>query len=416
MRIIHVYDGHERVLPGEGSTPSVVYYVAKYTAKRGYDVTVLERRWKDLPYEEEIDGIKFVRFDINICSNISNKELPHDAIKNPFRLSKFILDRFIFALKVNKYLKENNFDIIHVHVPFAANFLIHLNKSLRNKMVYTAHIGQEEIRLPNLVKDNNVKPPILLRILSPDWHLMKRIAKITVMHESLAKKLVQCGFKEADVHVIPHGIDLADFDNIDNSKIKNVQERFISNDKLNVLFATTITPHKGVEYLVKAANILINKHGLDVRFILAGETNIDKEFVEKIKKYIERNKLTENVVFTGFLPYGDLKALYLLSDIFVYPLLGYGGVAICILEAMAAGLPIIATNVGGLSMQVKNGWNGFLVEPRNEKQLADRMRYLVENDEIRKEMGESSRKLVEEEFSWEKIAEKYIKVYEEVLK
>lgn len=415
MRIIHVYDGHERVFPGEGSTPSVVYYVAKYTAKKGYDVTVLERKWKDLPYEEEIEGIKFIRYDVNVCSNISNKELPHDAIKNPFKLSKFILDRFIFALKVNKYLKENNIDIIHVHVPFAANFLIHLNKSLRNKMVYTAHIGQEEIRLPNLVKDKNVKPPILLRILLPDWHLMKRIAKITVMHEGLAKKLVQCGFREADVHVIPHGIDLADFDNIDSSKIKNVREKFISNDKLNVLFATTVTPHKGVEYLVRAANILINKHRLDVRFILAGETNIDEEFVEKIKNYIERNGLTENVIFTGFLPYEDLKALYLLSDIFVYPLLGYGGVAICLLEAMTASLPIIATNIGGLYMQVKDGWNGFLVEPRNEKQLADKIRYLVENDEIRKEMGENSRKLVEEEFSWEKIAEKYVKVYKKLI-
>ena len=415
MRIIHVYDGHERVFPGEGSTPSVVYYVAKYTAKKGYDVTVLERRWKDLPYEEEIEGIKFIRYDVNVCSNISNKELPHDAIKNPFKLSKFILDRFIFALKANKYLKENNFDIIHVHVPFAANFLIHLNKSLRNKMVYTAHIGQEEIRLPNLVKDKNVKPPILLRILSPDWHLMKRIAKITVMHEGLAKKLVQCGFREVDVHVIPHGIDLTDFDNIDSSKIKNAQERFISNDKVNILFATTVTPHKGVEYLVKAANILINKHGLDIRFILAGETNIDEEFVEKIQRYIERNGLTENVIFTGFLPYEDLKALYLLSDIFVYPLLGYGGVAICLLEAMTASLPIIATNIGGLSTQVKDGWNGFLVEPRNEKQLADKIRYLVENDEIRKEMGENSRKLVEEEFSWEKIAEKYVKVYKKLI-
>jgi len=184
---------------------------------------------------------------------------------------------------------------------------------------------------------------------------------------------------------------------------------------VNILFATTVTPHKGVEYLVKAANILINKHGLDIRFILAGETNIDEEFVEKIQRYIERNGLTENVIFTGFLPYEDLKALYLLSDIFVYPLLGYGGVAICLLEAMTASLPIIATNIGGLSTQVKDGWNGFLVEPRNEKQLADKIRYLVENDEIRKEMGENSRKLVEEEFSWEKIAEKYVKVYKKLI-
>jgi len=73
MKIIHVYNGHERVLPGEGSVPSAVYYVAKYTAKKGHDVTVLERRWAGTNYRDETDGIKFVRFDLNICSNISKK-------------------------------------------------------------------------------------------------------------------------------------------------------------------------------------------------------------------------------------------------------------------------------------------------------------------------------------------------------
>ena len=92
----------------------------------------------------------------------------------------------------------------------------------------------------------------------------------------------------------------------------------------------------------------------------------------------------------------------------------------CILEAMAARLPIVATNIGGLSMQVRNGWNGFLVNLTNDEQqlaeqLADRIRHLVENDEVRKEMGENSRKLVKKEFSWENIAEKYVKVYKELI-
>jgi glycosyltransferase involved in cell wall biosynthesis len=115
------------------------------------------------------------------------------------------------------------------------------------------------------------------------------------------------------------------------------------------------------------------------------------------------------------LPYDDLKALYRVSDIFVYPLLGYGGVAISLLEAMAAGLPLIATNIGGLPTQVRDGWNGFLVEPANEKQLAEKIKYLIDHPEERIKMGINSRKLAEGEFNWDKIAEKYIEVYKKVL-
>lgn len=416
MKIIHIYDGHERVFPGEGSVPTVVYYIAKYTAKKGHDVTVLERRWVGTDYEEEIDGIKFVRFDLNICSNVSNKEVVYNLIKKPGGVLRFVLDRTVFALKANKYLKQNDFDVIHVHLPFAANILININKKLRDKMIYTAHIGQEELRIPQAVKVKSARAPILFKICSPDLYLFKRVSKITVMHDNLANRLFEYGFEKSKIHVIPHGIDLTEFETIDATKLSEVKEKYIDESKINVLFATTLTPHKGVMPLIKAANMLINEYNLDVKFILSGRTDINPRFVEEVKQFIKSNDLGGNVTITGFLPYEELKALYLLSDIFVYPLLGYGGVAICILEAMAARLPIVATNIGGLSMQVRNGWNGFLVDLTNdEQQLADRIRHLVENDEVRKEMGENSRKLVKKEFSWENIAENYVKVYKELI-
>jgi glycosyltransferase involved in cell wall biosynthesis len=65
-------------------------------------------------------------------------------------------------------------------------------------------------------------------------------------------------------------------------------------------------------------------------------------------------------------------------------------------------------------MQIKHGWNGFLVEPGNAKQLAEKIRYLVENESERTRMGRNSKKLAEDKFDWEKISEKYLKVYEEV--
>jgi glycosyltransferase involved in cell wall biosynthesis len=122
-----------------------------------------------------------------------------------------------------------------------------------------------------------------------------------------------------------------------------------------------------------------------------------------------------NAKFTGFVPYEDLKALYSVCDVFVLPSLEEGQ-PLVLLEAMASGKPLIGSKVGGISMQIRDGWNGFLVEPGNEKQLAEKIRYLVDNEGGRIKMGRNSRKLAEEVFSWEKITERYLEVYEEVAK
>jgi len=91
------------------------------------------------------------------------------------------------------------------------------------------------------------------------------------------------------------------------------------------------------------------------------------------------------------------------------------GDPIALKEALASGKPLIGTKVGGIPAQIKDGWNGFLVEPGNEKQLAEKIRYLIDNPEERERMGKNSRKLAREEFDWKKIAERYLKIYEEVI-
>ena len=129
---------------------------------------------------------------------------------------------------------------------------------------------------------------------------------------------------------------------------------------------------------------------------------------------MQKNK-NLNVRFTGFIPYEDLKALYSACDIFVLPSFeeGFG---IVLTEALASGKPLIGTKVGGIPMQRRDGWNGFLVEPGNEKQLAEKIKYLMDHPEEREIMGRNSRKLAEEEFDWKKITERYLEVYEWVVR
>ena len=104
MKILHIYDGPERVFPGEGSCSLIVYSIAKYVVEKGHNVTVLERRWNVLDNREEIEGIKFERFNLHICSSISRKETIEEMIKSPTGLLRFILDRTSFAFKSLRYL------------------------------------------------------------------------------------------------------------------------------------------------------------------------------------------------------------------------------------------------------------------------------------------------------------------------
>jgi hypothetical protein len=90
MKILHIYEGPERVFPGEGSCSFMVYNIAKYVAEKGHNVFILERRWEGLDYKEEIEGIKFERLDLHICSSISRKETIEEMIKSPIGLLRFI--------------------------------------------------------------------------------------------------------------------------------------------------------------------------------------------------------------------------------------------------------------------------------------------------------------------------------------
>lgn len=400
MRILHLYDGHERVFPGEGSVPSIVYYLAKYTAKEGHDVTVLERRWVGTDYKEEIDGIKFVRFDLNICSNVSNEDIVYDLVRKPSGILRFIWDRTAFALKANKYIKQNDFDVIHVHLPFAANVLININRKLRKKMVYTAHIGEEKKRFAL-----DPSAPLVLKLFSPDLYLMKRIRKSIVLNEPLKEKLIKKGIKEKMLEVIPNGIDVNEF-NLSKKEVEDVKKKYgLDDDKIVVMFSGTITPRKGVIHLVRAVEQIGNDK---ILLLIVGNPNVDREYAKMVMGYVKKKGI--NAKFTGFVPYDDLKALYSACDIFVLPSFEEGD-PVALKEALASGKPLIGSNVGGIPMQIRDGWNGFLVEPGNEKQLAEKIKYLIENEEEREIMGKNSRKLAEEEFDWNKITKRYIQVY-----
>jgi glycosyltransferase involved in cell wall biosynthesis len=124
---------------------------------------------------------------------------------------------------------------------------------------------------------------------------------------------------------------------------------------------------------------------------------------------------SKHVIFLGSLDALNLVKWYSIADIFVLPSLAEGRPTV-IYEAMSCELPIVATYVGGISEQVENGYNGLIIKPMDSNTLADSIIYLIENEDLRKNMGRNSRKrIIEQGWTWENHAKKVVEIYKKVL-
>jgi glycosyltransferase involved in cell wall biosynthesis len=201
--------------------------------------------------------------------------------------------------------------------------------------------------------------------------------------------------------IIPGGIYLEGLP--PEKKIKIIEKKYNLEDKKIILFSGKLTAQKGVSYLIKAAK--------DIR----GEIYIIGDGPEKknLEDFAYQNKL-KNVHFLGYMGGNkkeELEEFYYRADVFVAPSVWDEPLGLVILEAMATKTPVIASRKGGIPLAVKNGINGILIRPRNSKQIFEACNKLLGNDELRQKMGQAARETVEKRFTWEKIAEKYIRLY-----
>jgi len=235
---------------------------------------------------------------------------------------------------------------------------------------------------------------------------LNRVKKIVAVSPDTRKWLFKLFGKEFSNNtvIIPGGIPIETIP--PEKEIKIINKKYNLEGKKIVLFTGKLTAQKGVDYLIQAAKDIKG----DIYIIGDGP---EKEHLEHI---VYKMKL-QNVHFLGFM--GDnrkeeFREFYYRADVFVAPSVWDEPLGLVILEAMAAKTPVIATKKGGIPSAVKDNYNGILVRSRSSKQIADACNKLLENDELRKKMGENARKTVEEKFTWKKIAQKYIGIYKKI--
>jgi glycosyltransferase involved in cell wall biosynthesis len=159
------------------------------------------------------------------------------------------------------------------------------------------------------------------------------------------------------------------------------REDTCQNDTIRIVTTSFIRPEKGLEYLIDAIPKVRTKKKLMLCCIGAFEKG--KGYKELLYSKIKANKLTDRVEFLGYCNPEDFMPFYQSCDIFVLASLSEGTPR-CIIESRAAGLPTIATNVGGIPSSVSNGVDGILVSPKNSSAIASAIEALIENNELRR--------------------------------
>jgi glycosyltransferase involved in cell wall biosynthesis len=178
-----------------------------------------------------------------------------------------------------------------------------------------------------------------------------------------------------------------------------------------VLYVGRVNEKKGVRDLIRAFEIVLSKQR-DCILAVAGSG--DKEYVEGLVKEAGKAGLDDHVYFLGPVPNREMPALMRAADIIAYATREGEGIPRALLEGMACGKPVVATEVAGIPEAVIDGVTGFLVKPRDIVALADRLSILLMDDSLRREMGLRARKHVETEFNYDTVIPKIASLLREV--
>lgn len=249
------------------------------------------------------------------------------------------------------------------------------------------------------------------------YNVLRRFMRRIVQHYITVSKDLELWLRQvvdvsADkVKQIYNGVDLERFTGNGDSVELSVPEGYLQEGDVVVGTVGRLAEVKNQISLLRAFAQCLKRNpqkGACFRLLLVG----DGPMREKLQQEADILGLGEQVWFAG--NRDDVPDLMRLMDVFVLPSLAEG-VSNTILEAMATGLPVIATEVGGSPELVVDGESGLLVPVDDDQALTDAMEMLLNSKELRKKMGSNSRRRIHESFSWPKTVEQYLSVYDKLL-
>lgn len=351
-------------------------------------------------------GISFANYGHEVTIFISDnykpeKSLIYDNLKIeylPTKLKSIFPPAFIpFTPSLYKKLRESNFDIIQSSDYFQIGTIISVIASLNKKT--DVFVWQDLNNFPRFPGGLIIK----LFCYSFGRLFQKRIKLLIPKSNSSCIFLNRCKVKGNKIYdVVPTGVDT----NIFKPKMKLNQIFNIDRNKRVILCVARLHKQKGLEYLIKAMKIVTNNIP-DVVLVIKG----NGELLTDLQDLIDNLGLSENVyIHESFIERDLLVDLYNYSEFTVLPSV-FETFGFVILESMACGKPVIATNINGPAEIISNKNVGYLVTPMSSEDLAEKIISLLYDNHLKEKMGLNARNLVLQKYSWSIISTKFIEVY-----
>lgn len=230
-----------------------------------------------------------------------------------------------------------------------------------------------------------------------DRRLLPFFDRVVAVSSPVAERLRAAGVRESTLELIANGIDRENF----RTTPKRTAEH------LTVGLVGRMVPEKGVQQFLEAARESL-AHFPQTRFVLAG----DGPAMSAMQAMAQDLGIAPHTNFLGQV--SDMAAVYSTLDVLVLPSLNEG-LPMCILEAMAAGVPVIATRVGDIPQLVEHERTGLLVNPGDVSELSACVRRLLGDHDLRIRLAESGRRRVEANYSAESMGRRYLNLYEQLL-
>jgi len=363
--------------PVEGGIERYSHMLCTSLVEKGFSVEVIAAASDGGSTREEvIDGVRVHRLAVK--ANISS---------TPITLG---LPRLLRRMR-------DDFDLLHFNFPYPWTDVLYLAMAQNHKAVLTYH--------SDIFRRSGTFSGRLLQMYQPCIHaVLRRMPAIIATSPNIVEKSPFLFPNRDRCRVIPMPVDSQFFNPIDQSELDSVCKRYGH----YILFVGRLVSYKGLSFLIEACAKL-----KDTNLVIVGHGPLE----ESHRSLVKKRGLLDRVFFLGHVSDAERLLLYHGCLCFALPSISHAeGFGIVQAEAMACAKPVISTELGtGTSYVNQDGITGFVVEPENAGALADKIDVLIDDEVLRRKMGERGLQRVRKEFTREKVVDQTIDLYADVL-
>jgi len=376
---------------GHGGADESIHDVVKQLHKLGHEITIFSvGRGTKTQYESPAHGLELYRFPV---------------LKIPFFNTPLSLKGF-FSPKFLKVKKNFDFDVVHAKTgsPPAGEAALNYTKRYHCPMVL-------DIGGPQNPRWGSIARKISMRIyLKFMYSKVLRETDVIIVNskEQLMDDNTLIPYKDK-IRFVPKGLDFDYFSECDDLNIETIPvvNKIRENNRI-ILFAGSLEELKGVHILINAFDRIKDKYPKLV-LIIAGQGRMKK----KLELLVHNLNLTDRVIFVGYLDKLSLKKLYHIADLFVLPSMSESFPRV-LLEAMSAGTPCLASDIGAHIATLGYGEVGFTAKCFNVEDFSNKISYFFDQDEAWYKKESIKSKSYAAKFSWERTAKELEKIYSEL--